>query len=226
MRNRIVMAVMALAVLLVGPGAVVGALDFPSSIALPDGFQPEGVTMGVGTTIYAGSRADGSIYQADVRTGEGGLFAPGPGTPTLGLAFDQRTGLLFAAGGTGGDARIYDTNTGTLLATIQLALGVAFINGVVLTQDAAYFTDSSNPRLFRVPLSPNGGLPESPTVEELSLGGDFEQVPGVNANGIVATPNGKTLMVMHSALGRLYSVDPSTGEASEISDHRRAFPRL
>ena len=47
----------------------------PDVISLPDGFQPEGITidqrgrdMG---TAYFGSRADGDIYAADLRTSEG-----------------------------------------------------------------------------------------------------------------------------------------------------------
>jgi sugar lactone lactonase YvrE len=219
MRNRIglaVMTLMALAVLMVVPGSLAGASSFPEVIDLPNGFRPEGLTMGTGTTIYSGSLADGSIYEADVRTGEGRLLAQGPGTSAAGLAFDPRTGLLFVAGGAAGNALVYDTKTGTLLAQIQLNVAPTFINAVVITKDAAYFTDSSRPLLYRLPLSPGGVLPDSPTVEELTLGGEWEQVPGFNANGIAATPNGKTLIVLHSTLRLLYTVDPSTGEATAI----------
>jgi sugar lactone lactonase YvrE len=66
-----------------------------------------------------------------------------------------------------------------------------------------------------VPLGPAG----RPTgaYEEVPLGGDFAFVPNnFNANGIVATPNGKTLIVVNSATGTLYTVDPETGEASTL----------
>lgn len=215
MRNRIAIAVTTLAVLVV-PGPSVSATSFPDVINLPAGFQPEGLTMGTGTTIYAGSRATGAIYQADVRTGEGQLLTAGLGTPVLGLAFDPRSGFLFGAGGPTGTAVVYDTTTGALLSQIPLATAPTFINGVVVTEDAAYFTDSMKPLLYRLPLSPGGGLPDSPAVQELTLSGDWEQVAGFNANGIVATPNGDTLIVVHSALQRLYNVDPSTGVATEI----------
>ena len=43
----------------------------PDNIALPDGFRPEGITLGVGPQILAGSLADGSIYSVDLITGEG-----------------------------------------------------------------------------------------------------------------------------------------------------------
>ncbi|MCA1701738.1 MAG: hypothetical protein LC808_00080, partial [Actinobacteria bacterium] len=38
-----------------------------------------------------------------------------------------------------------------------------------------------------------------------------------NLNGIRATPNGSTLIVAHSANGRLYTVDPATGASDTIA---------
>jgi hypothetical protein len=38
----------------------------------------------------------------------------------------------------------------------------------------------------------------------------------INANGIVATPDGSTLIVVNYVLGLLYTVDPTTGFATEI----------
>jgi sugar lactone lactonase YvrE len=42
------------------------------------------------------------------------------------------------------------------------------------------------------------------------------QGTGFNANGIAATPNGKTLFVINSGQGVLYRVDPNTGQAARI----------
>ena len=54
-------------------------------------------------------------------------------------------------------------------------------------------------------------------METIPLSGDFEFVPGeFNANGIEATPDGNSLIVVNSTLGTLYRVDPDTGEATEI----------
>jgi hypothetical protein len=36
------------------------------------------------------------------------------------------------------------------------------------------------------------------------------------ANGIVATPNGNTLIIGHSGCSKIFKVDPSTGHADEI----------
>jgi hypothetical protein len=46
--------------------------------------------------------------------------------------------------------------------------------------------------------------------------GDFVQREGFNLNGIEATPNGDTLIVVQSGTGMLFAVDPATGVASTI----------
>jgi sugar lactone lactonase YvrE len=192
---------------------------FPEVISLPNGFQPEGITVGPGTTLYAGSRATGAIYKVDLRTGEGeSLVQPQAGRAALGLKYDSRTNYLYVAGGATGNAYVYEASTGETIAIISLTTSSpTFINDEVITRDAVYFTDSSNPVLYRVALQANGKLPSPPTVQEIPLGGDFEFVAGqFNANGIDATPNGKTLIVVNSYVGALYRVNPTTGVAKKI----------
>jgi hypothetical protein len=94
---------------------------------------------------------------------------------------------------------------------------LSFINDVIVTRSAAYFTDSFQPVLYRVPLGPGGELPDLSEVEEIALGGDFNFVPGAfNTNGIDATPDGESLVIVHSSMGVLYHVDPETGVATQI----------
>lgn len=191
---------------------------FPDVIPLPDGFQPEGIAVGTGTTFYVGSIPTGAIYRGDLRTGEGQVLVPGQdGRAAIGLKYDERTGLLFVAGGMTGYAYVYDGETGENVVEIQLTTASSFINDVVITRDAAYFTNSMQPILYRVPLENNGDLPASPTVEEIPLTGDYQFTPNAfNANGIAATPNGKTLIIVNSVDGVLYNVDPDTGIATRI----------
>lgn len=191
---------------------------FPEVIPLPDGFQPEGIATGNGSTFYVGSIPTGDIYRGDYRTGEGDVLVDAPaGRMAIGLAFDSRTGWLFVAGGPTGMAFVYDADTGADIAAIQLATSTpTFVNDVVVTKDAAYFTDSNQAVLYRVALQNNGQLSEPLEVQVIPLGGDFQLVPGFNANGIDATPNGKTLIIVNSALGTLYTVDPDTGVATLI----------
>lgn len=204
----------------------VAAAPFPETIPLPNGFQPEGIASGRGTTFYVGSIPTGAIYEGDFRTGEGEILVPAQGgRSAIGLKYDPRSDLLFVAGGATGYAYVYDAETGANVAEIQLSTLPSFINDVVITQDAVYFTNSFQPIIYRVPLLNNGELPEQPIVEEITLGGDYEFTPGAfNANGIAATPNGKTLIIVNSTEGALYKVDPSTGVATRIDLGTGAVP--
>lgn len=191
---------------------------FPDVIPLPDGFQPEGIAVGVGHTFFVGSIPTGAVYRGDLRTGEGAVLVPSQaGRNAIGLKYDERTGLLFVAGGPTGNAYVYDGATGANVAEIPLTASPSFINDVVITRQAAYFTDSFQPILFRLSLENNGGLPAAPTVEEVPLGGEYQFTPGAfNANGIAATPNDKTLIIVNSTEGALYNLDPGTGIARRI----------
>ena len=181
---------------------------FPKRIDLPDGFQPEGIAI-AGQRFFTGSLANGAIYSGSLRTGQGALLVqPQAGRIAVGMKEDR--GRLFVAGGRNGNAFVYDARTGRTLATYQfVSSGDSFINDVVVTKTAAWFTDSSKPVLYRVPLGP-GGRPGAPSsFEVVELGGDYEQVGGFNVNGIDATPNGKTLVIVQSATGKLFTVTPA-----------------
>jgi sugar lactone lactonase YvrE len=189
---------------------------FPDSIPLPNGFQPEGIASGTGTTFYVGSIPTGAIYRGDFLTGEGKILVePHDGRSAIGLKYDPRTGLLYVSGGTTGKAFIYNGETGDLVAQIQLSTQPSFINDVIITRDAVYFTNSFQPEIYRLPLGEDA-IPSS-TAETILLGGEYQFTPGgFNANGIAATPNGKTLIIVNSTEGALYQVDPETGIATHI----------
>ncbi|HEX9385949.1 MAG TPA: hypothetical protein VF918_06480 [Anaerolineales bacterium] len=199
--------------------AAAPAQALPDVISLPNGFQPEGIAVGKGSTFYVGSIPTGAIYRGDLRTGEGVILVqPQAGRNAIGLKYDERTGLLFVAGGPTGYAYIYDGETGANVAAIQLTTASPrFINDVVVTRDAAYFTNSNQAEYYRVPLA-NNGEPLG-TSQMIPLSGDyqFDSSPGAfNANGIAATPDGKTLIIVNSSDGALYNVDPLTGVATQI----------
>jgi sugar lactone lactonase YvrE len=121
------------------------------------------------------------------------------------------------AGNGTGKAYVYDAKTGNDAAVYQLTAPGSFVNDVVVTRAAAYFTDSARSFLYRVPLGPRGRLPEQRAVQEVPLGDDFEFMENeFNANGIDASPDGEYLIVVNSTTGKLYRVDPETGDATEI----------
>jgi sugar lactone lactonase YvrE len=129
------------------------------------------------------------------------------------MSFDNRSGNLFVAGGPTGTANVYDGTTGATVA--QVNLGAGFINDVIVTRTAAYFTNSFVPELYEVPLDNRGDV-DGPA-RTIPLSGDFTFVPGgFNANGIEASSNGGTLILAGSAAAELYTVDPATGVATTI----------
>jgi sugar lactone lactonase YvrE len=200
-------------------GRVASDRIFPEEIELPVGFRPEGIAIGRLPFAYFGSLADGSIYRANLVTGRGRIISEGPGTPSVGLKIDDR-GRLFVSGGVAGDARVVDARSGRVLASYPLATGNVFINDVVLTPRAAWFTDSRNPVLYKLPLGRHGELPDADEVEALPLTGDWVQQPGdspPDANGIARTPDGRALLVIQSVTGFLFRVDPRTGAATRVA---------
>jgi sugar lactone lactonase YvrE len=197
----------------VGLAGTAQAQPFPDRIVLPDGFRPEGITIGAGATAYLGSLADGDIYAVSLRTGEPTLVSEGPGTPSVGLKIGKQ-GHLFVAGGPTGTGRVIDVESGDIIQTYQFTTDPSFINDVVLTRDFAWFTNSQAPELYGVSLGP-GDAPGDDFVT-LPLTGDWVQSPGTNANGIAETPNRQALLVVNLAAGALFRVDPETGEATRV----------
>ena len=187
---------------------------FPSRIDLPNGFQPEGIEAGEGTTVYVGSLRDGAIWRGDVRTGVGDATWAAPvGVPTVGLAYDARHDLLWAAGGPSGQVRAYDAVTGDLVRTYTVAPApTGFLNDVTVTRSGVYVTDSNVQQLVVVPFGPDGSLPLTATT--LPITGDFVYGPGFNANGIVNARG--YLILVQSSTGRLFRVDPATGRSVQI----------
>ena len=206
-----------LTILVVGltASAALAKSAFPETIALPNGWQPEGITVGNGNTFYVGSIPTGAVYRGDLRTGKGATFiAGGGGRAAIGMEHDR--GRLFVAGGATGKGFVYDARTGALLRELQLATGggATFVNDVVVTKRAAYFTDSNRAVLYRLALSRNGAPAAS--ASPLPLTGDFQLQAGFNLNGIDATPDGRTLVVVQSVAGKLFRVVAATGVTDEI----------
>jgi hypothetical protein len=112
------------------------------TIPLPDEFRPEGIASGAGSKFYVGSIPQGSVFRGSYRTGEGKvLVPPHPGRNHTGLKVDTHRGLLLVSGGASKGIYVYDARSGADVASFALA-DAGFVNDVVLTRKAAYFTDS------------------------------------------------------------------------------------
>ena len=119
---RLFVALAVLASALAAPVALAQA-PFPDTIALPNGWQPEGIAVGDGSTFYAGSIPTGAVFRGDLRTGAGSVLVPGmPGVRSAtGLKYDR--GRLFVSGAQTGKAWVYSATTGALIRESRLHHG-------------------------------------------------------------------------------------------------------
>jgi hypothetical protein len=209
-----------------------GHHDLPDSIALPNGWQPEGITTD-GKFVYSGSLADGSIFRADVRTGVGKVLATGaPGRVAVGLDFDKRRDLLWVVGGPTGEIRAQDADSGKIVATYEFpSTTPRFLNDVVVTHDAVFATDSFNQELAVIPLKQGHGhdmsqghghghgLPPASAATTLPLTGDVVFAPNgaFNLNGIVESRH--MLISVQSNTGLLFRINEQTGVSRTIDVH-------
>jgi hypothetical protein len=203
----------AIAVLaLLAPAAPAGE-QAQRTIALPDEFRPEGIASGPKDSFYVGSIPQGSVYRGSYRTGEGEVLVPPQEERNhTGLKVDRRHDRLFVAGGASKGIYVYDSETGAEVASFAIP-GAGFINDVVLTRKAAYFTDSQVQRFYRVAIGRHGGLGEP---QIIPITGDFVYTEGFNANGIEEVGNGRRLIMVKSNTGQLFSVNPRSGRSREI----------
>ena len=210
---RIVVATALAALLLLAPAAPAGS-PAQRTIPLPDEFRPEGIASGAGASFYVGSIPQGSVYRGSYRTGEGKvLVPPHEGRSHTGLKVDTRHDRLFVSGGMSKGIYVYDSRTGADVESFAIA-DAGFVNDVVLTGRAAYFTDSLVQQLYRVEIGRDGSIGE-PT--RIPISGDLQFATGFNANGIEALPGGRTLIVVQGNLGKLFAVDAATGASREIA---------
>jgi hypothetical protein len=219
--RKFVLFIVVLAFVLVPwPATAAPPGNFPDRIELPNGFFPEGIESGRGTSVFVGSLIDGAIWRGDLRTGSGAVLAPGAqNRASLGIAYEAgRNRLWVAGGGPGfalgiGDVRVYDASSGTLLATFLPPGDVGALNDVAITHDAVYVTDSFNAQLVKIPLPADGSLPSEDSATLLPVSGVAE-TGGPNLNGIVAKSG--VLLVAETSTEKLFRVDPDTAIAVEV----------
>ena len=218
-RRAAVALLAAVAVLVPAPLSTAAGTDpghGRSVITLPGATGAEGIAAGEGSTFFAGDRLNGNIYRGDIRDGTARKFITAPaGRVAIGMKVDRRHDLLFVAGGSTGQAYLYDLKSRKTEAMYQLAApGTSFINDVTLTSRGAWFTNSQAGELYFVPVGSDG---EPGTARTLKLEGPAGTVDqGFNLNGIAAAGDGDTLIVAHTARGVLYTVNARTGASAEI----------
>jgi len=218
--------------------------NWPEAIAIPAGFEAEGIELGKGHEFFLGafsffsvfgplygvtheqSALAGAIYKRNLRTGEGANLAPPTGKPVSGLSYDPRTDYLYAATGfgdaasgsfTGQGVIVYDASSGDIITEISFGddSDNIVINDCLVTRTGVYCTDSFHADLYKVVLEDGGHLPPTPGVDVIPMSG-FDMVLGFNANGLVGDFDGRQLVIVNISTGVLYRVDTASGEASAI----------
>ena len=195
---------------------VAAGIPFPASIPLPNDFAPEGIASGPRSTFYAGSITTGDIFRGSLRTGKGAIFVDAPpGRSATGMKVEASAQRLWVSGGFTGRAYVYSTRDGSTLANLVLSTGAGtLINDVMVTNKAAYFTDSFRPVIYQVLIGPGSRIGRPRTIRlsgPAAFIGDFP-----NLNGIAAPPDGHVLIVGHSSQAKLYLVDPRTGASRAL----------
>jgi hypothetical protein len=221
--------------------------NWPDAIAIPIGFEGEGIELGKGHEFFLGanslsslfgeaffgiphplSELAGAIYKGNLRTGEGAILSPPTGKSVSGLSYDPRTDYLYAATGFGGfvngsftftgqGVTVYDASSGDIIMEIGFGDGTGITINDCLVTRTAVYCTDSFNPNLYKLVLEKGGRLPSTPVVEVIPMSGFEMVPGFNANGLVGKFDGKQLVIVNIATGVLYRVDTASGEASTIA---------
>ena len=183
-----------------------------------DQFFPEGITYNPETGIfYTGSVSNGDIVQVNVESGETKLFSSGASLNRMaatGMKLDQKD-RLWVCGGSEGKVHVFNLD-GSLIQSwdLKTLYGAGFVNDCAEDNSHVYFTDSQVRKIYRASVA----NAQPGNVEEWLAFSDL-QIPygtGINANGIVTTPDGRYLIIVVSNSGKLYRIEKSTKNINEI----------
>ncbi|MFG2311525.1 hypothetical protein ACGFS9_23110 [Streptomyces sp. NPDC048566] len=181
------------------------------------GVLPEGVDVRPDGTLYVSSDGTGALYRGRVTAprlrafhAEGAL-ARGS---SRGIHSDG-AGRVFSVGA--GRLTVHAPD-GRLLASVDAPdgpLGAPDLNDLVVTADAVYVTDWANPVVLRASLHGGHVGPLEPWVD---VRGAFPGFPDRYwlLNGIVADPEGRTVLVASNGTEAVWRIDAGTREVSRL----------
>jgi sugar lactone lactonase YvrE len=194
-------------------------IELPESVAYPEGIAHDAAT----GSLYTASAENGTVVRVNAATGaaevlvpagtlvpEGNTTFPGP----LGMSVDA-SNRLWIAGGFTGKAWVVNTADGSVIKEVTVPTAPkSLINDVAIVGSAGYFTDTFVPTLWRVSET-NGTFGDVEPWLDLT-GTPIAYGDGPNLNGIAATPDGQTLIVVHMGKGQLFKIDVATKAVTPI----------
>lgn len=188
----------------------------------PEGSKFEGIGVdGRRGLFYVSEVTGGEIHRGRAGSTTTEEWLPGNGsdgrTTARGITTD-RDGNVFVAGGPNGigsdrpDLWVYDRD-GHLLAALRAPAEDVFLNDVWIGPDgAAYVTDSTAPRIFRVEPTSSGY-----TIELWAdASATIETTTGFNLGGIVTSPDRSALVVAQGSTGMLWRFDLADASVSRV----------
>jgi Cu-Zn family superoxide dismutase len=214
MRRAAPLALFAAVALLLGlasPADATHRLDTylidPAGPAADDVF-PEGVATDR-RHFYVGSTTDGTIYRGRLsgQVARPFLLGDADRSQAVGLKVDR--GRLFVAGGATGKVFIYNVRNKRLVGSfvVPTPTDPTFVNDLTVARNGAvYVTDSFRPTIYRIrPGDYANNNPQTLDVFRDVTGSVLPFTPGAfNLNGIVATPNGKHVLLAQSNAQKIY----------------------
>jgi Cu-Zn family superoxide dismutase len=193
--------------------ALPGATAFPESIGAD---QRSGL-------FFTGSLIDGAVYRGSLDAPEAQLFLPAGSdgrTAVAGVKVDDRR-RLWLADAFNGRVLVYGESGRLLHAFLLDGPGRPTVNDLAFSRGQVYVTDSSRPFLYRMAQADAdtaGTTTVEPwlDVEPAVSYGTGEGPLGVNLNGIVASPDGRTLLAIQTNTGILFRVDVADRTISPV----------
>ncbi len=182
-----------------------------------DQFFPEGIAYDQHASVfYTGSTTNGDVVKVNVKTGAADLFAGGAKQGRgfcTGMKLDYKD-RLWVCGGDEGRVHLLSKEGASLENwDLKAQYNAGFINDCDLDNQYVYFTDSRVQAIYRASLS------SAPGEIEKWLTFSNQEIPystGINANGIVLTPDGKYLIIVISNSGKLFRIDRASKAIMEI----------
>src|SRR5262245_60696459 len=186
---------------------------------------PESVTVDQSSgTFFVGSVKEGTIYKGKIARPSLAVFSPG-GADGRSIA----TGMFFAsnrlvvAGRQTGLMFVYNTKNGRLISRLDngLRTGQTFLNDTTFAPDgSAYVTDSVNPVLYRIAPTGTGQYELQDFLRFEGTPVTYVNAPGaegINVNGIVATSDGRYLIIGKRNENALFRVDLKSREVVPVN---------
>lgn len=196
--------------------------------AAPDG-NPEGVAFDKRSGRFFVSRTGtGAIFSGTLDTAALSPFIAGgtPGAGPLATGLKVRKGLLYVAGATTGQVRIYNL-AAPAAAPVVFNTGGAFINDLDLTENGdVYATDSQKQAIYKIDAAAVKAGGPATAVQTIDVSAGIPAAPGFNLNGIVASHDGDSLIVVQSNTGKLFRIsfgnDRGDDHHGDHGDHAKA----